>query len=62
MIDSIIVHPTPKRAAYEVTAYGRLLAIMGIDLFPVRRTNAEILTAEGHLGTEDGHTEKSVPS
>ena len=62
VIDSIVVHPTPKRADYEVTAYGRLSAIMGIDVFPAKRTNAEILAAEGHLGAEDGHTEKSVSS
>jgi site-specific DNA recombinase len=62
VVDSIIVHPTPKRADYEITAYGRLSAIMGVDLFPAKRTNAEILAAEGHLGAEDGHTGKSVSS
>jgi site-specific DNA recombinase len=62
VIDSVIVHPTPKRADYEVTAYGRLAAIMGVDIFPAKRSNAEILAAEGHLGAEDGHAGKSVSS
>ena len=62
VIDSIVVHPTPKRADYEVDAYGRLSAIMGIDLFPTKRTNAEILAAEGHHCTENGNTGKSVSS
>jgi site-specific DNA recombinase len=62
VVDSIIVHPTPKRVDYEITAYGRLSAIIGVNLFPAKRTNAEILAAEGHLGAEDGHTGKSVSS
>jgi site-specific DNA recombinase len=62
IIDSIIVHPTPKRADYEISAYGRLSAIMGIDLSPPRRTNAQILESEGISCIETGHTEKSVSS
>jgi CheY-like chemotaxis protein len=41
LVDSVVVHPTPARAPYELTTYGRLDAIMGGGgrLFPsgVRR-------------------------
>jgi len=63
VIDSIVVHPTGKRMPYEVDAYGRLSAIMGIDLFPVGRSGEEIIAAEGLPAYSDnGHTGKSVSS
>lgn len=46
LVDSIVVHPTAKRMPYEVNVYGRLAAIMGVDLFPTMRTNEEIVAAE----------------
>jgi site-specific DNA recombinase len=47
LIDSVVVHPTGYREPYEVTVYGRLSAIMGVDLFPTMRSNREILAEEG---------------
>ena len=34
LIDSIVVHPTGFAKPYEFTPYGRLGALMGVDLFP----------------------------
>jgi site-specific DNA recombinase len=47
IIDTVVVHPTAKKRPYETTAYARLGAIAGIDLFPPVRTPAEILDSEG---------------
>jgi DNA invertase Pin-like site-specific DNA recombinase len=47
LIDCVVVHPTPNRADYEFTPYGRLSALMGIDLFPTVRSPQEILANEG---------------
>src|SRR5882724_2696605 len=47
IIDSIIVHPTAKGEAYELSLYARLSAIRGIDLFPPQRSHQEIIAAEG---------------
>ena len=55
MIDSIVVHPTEYRAPYEVSVYGRLSAIMGVDLFPTARSNAEIIAAEGFSRGDNGN-------
>jgi site-specific DNA recombinase len=55
MIDSIVVHPTPAKAPYDVSVYGRLSAIMGVDLFPTARSNKEILAAEGVSCVDNGH-------
>ena len=46
LVDSIVVHPTGKRMPYEISVYGRLAAIMGVDLFPTMRSNEEIVAAE----------------
>jgi site-specific DNA recombinase len=46
-IDRIVVHPTEQRADYDVSVYGRLSAMMGVDFFPPTRSNKEILTSEG---------------
>ena len=55
MINSIVVHPTEYRAPYEVSVFGRLSAIMGVDLFPTARSNTEILAAEGLTRADKGH-------
>jgi site-specific DNA recombinase len=55
MIDSIVVHPTEYRAPYEVSVYGRLSAMLGVDLFPTARSNAEILAAEGFSRADKGN-------
>jgi site-specific DNA recombinase len=47
LVDSIVVHETAERAEYEVSVYGRLAAVMGIDLFPAMRSSEEILAEEG---------------
>jgi site-specific DNA recombinase len=56
VIDRIVVQPAQGRD-YEVYTYGRLSAIMGVDLFPPTRTNKEILTSEGvmrdYIGNAD---------
>ena len=47
LMDCIVVQPTGYREGYVIDAYGRLPAIMGIDLFPTMRSAEEILTSEG---------------
>jgi site-specific DNA recombinase len=47
LMDSIVVQPTGYRQPYVVDAYGRLSAIMGVDLFPTARSGEEIVAAEG---------------
>jgi hypothetical protein len=47
IIDSIIVHPTGKGLPYEISLYARISAIIGVDLFPARRSHEEIVAAEG---------------
>jgi site-specific DNA recombinase len=48
MVNSIVVRPTDYRKPYSVSVYGRLSAMLGgVDLFPTRRSNEEILAEEG---------------
>jgi site-specific DNA recombinase len=47
LMDSIVVQPTGYRQPYVVDAYGRLSAIMGVNLFPTARSGAEIVAEEG---------------
>lgn len=53
IMDSIVVHPTGYREPYVVDAYGRLSAIMGIDLFPIKRSAKKILAAEGVICSDN---------
>lgn len=54
IIDSIIVHPTPKGADYEISLWLRVSAILGgINMSPTQRTMQEIIAAEG-LSTVSG--------
>lgn len=39
LVDTIVVHETPQRAAYEITPYIRL----GVDMFPATRAAGEII-------------------
>ena len=55
LIDSVVVHPTEYRAPYDISVYGRLSAIMGVNLFPTKRTNREILKSEGVSCGESVH-------
>jgi site-specific DNA recombinase len=47
LLDCIVVQPTGYRQPYVVDAYGRLSAIMGVNLFPTARSGQEILAEEG---------------
>lgn len=47
LIDHVDVRPTPKRAPYEVAIYGRLSALLGINLNPPRRSPQEIVAEHG---------------
>jgi site-specific DNA recombinase len=47
LMDSIVVQPTGYRQPYIVDAYGRLSAIMGVNLFPTVRSGEEIVAKEG---------------
>lgn len=59
VIDSIIVHKTPKRAPYEFTPLHRVEAMLGMKLFPERRSHTEILTDHGVGCSDAGKPEKS---
>ncbi len=54
MIDSIVVHPTARGEDYDISVYGRLAAILGVDLFPTARSNEEILATEGIPNLDSG--------
>jgi site-specific DNA recombinase len=47
IFERFVVHPTGKRAGYEVTPYARLSAILGVDLFPKGRSTEEMLAEQG---------------
>jgi hypothetical protein len=46
-MDSLVVQPTGYRQPYVVDAYGRLSALMGVNLFPTVRSGQEIMAEEG---------------
>lgn len=52
IIDSIVVQPTGYKKGYEIDVYGRKSAIMGINLFPPKRSTEELLIEEA-VSTED---------
>src|SRR4029077_20666418 len=63
MVDSIVVHPTAKRMPYEISPYVRLGAVLGMDLFPAKRSAEQIVTEHGVSGcSELGNPAKSVSS
>lgn len=63
LISHIVIHPTGKRMPYEFTPYGRLGAIMGIDLFPSARTMTEMLAEQGVTSCdESGDPNRDVSS
>jgi hypothetical protein len=47
VLDCLVVRPTGYRKPYVVDAYGRLSAIMGVNLFPTARSGEEIVAEEG---------------
>jgi site-specific DNA recombinase len=61
IIDSIIVHPTGKGLPYEISLYARISAIIGVDLFPARRSHEEIVAAEGLSRIGPAGTASSPP-
>jgi hypothetical protein len=56
VFDSIVVHPTAKRAPYEFTPYARLGAVLGVNLFPTKRTAGQILQEQGVSCTDVGNS------
>jgi site-specific DNA recombinase len=46
LIDRVVVHPTGARKPYEVSVYGRLSALIGVEAFPNMRTVEEIVAEE----------------
>jgi len=59
IIDSIIVHQTGKRQPYEFTTYHRVEALMGMELFPKKRTTQEVLKDQGVICSDNGNTVKT---
>jgi site-specific DNA recombinase len=59
LIDCIVVHPTGKRMPYEFTPYGRLAALMDVDLFPSQRKPREILAEQGIPYSDPDNPEKA---
>jgi hypothetical protein len=53
VMDSFIVHPTPKRAPYEVSPVTKIDVLLGVNLFPKVRTTDEILREQGVLLCSD---------
>jgi hypothetical protein len=51
VLDCIVIQPTGYRQPYVVDAYGRLSAIMGVNLFPTARSGQEIVAEEGLRST-----------
>jgi hypothetical protein len=47
VVDRVLVHPTPKKAPYELSLYARLSAVRNVELFPRQRTDREIVAEEG---------------
>ena len=47
VIDSVMVHPTPKKQPYDLSLYARMSAITGADIFHTSRSREEIVAAEG---------------
>jgi site-specific DNA recombinase len=47
VFDRFDVQPTPKRHRYSVTPFAWLAAIMGLELFPARRSAEEMLSEQG---------------
>jgi len=57
IIDRIIVHQTGKRQPYEFTTYHRVEALMGMELFPKKRTTQEVLKDQGVVCSDNGAPE-----
>jgi site-specific DNA recombinase len=47
IIDCVVVHPTPKKAPYDLALYARVSAIGNLTLFPKPRSHEKILADEG---------------
>jgi site-specific DNA recombinase len=62
LVDSVVVHPTGKRMPADVSVYGRLSAMLGINLFPTPRSAEKVIEDEGVTRNDNVHTLKSVSS
>lgn len=49
VIDSVMIHPTPKKRPYDISLYGRMSAITAADIFHPTRSKEEIVAGEGLL-------------
>jgi hypothetical protein len=49
MVERIVVNPTLRGVDYDFAVYGRLAAILDVELFSTMRSKAEILAEEGHV-------------
>ncbi|MCK1741384.1 recombinase family protein [Bradyrhizobium sp. 139] len=47
LIDCVLVHPTPKKAPYDLSLYCRVSAIGNLNLFPAQRSHDKIVAEEG---------------
>jgi site-specific DNA recombinase len=47
IINSVLVHPTPKKRPYELSLYARVSAIGKVNLFPPVRSHEKIVAEEG---------------
>jgi site-specific DNA recombinase len=59
LIDTVVVHVTPRWAPYEFTVYGRLSAIMGVNLFPSIPSDKELIREHGFRKCENVGSEKA---
>jgi site-specific DNA recombinase len=55
IVDSVVVHPTAVKQRYEISVYGRLSAVMGVELFPTARSSEEIIAQEGFGCGDNGN-------
>lgn len=47
VIDTVLVHPTPKKAPYDLSMYARVSAVSSLNLFPAARPHEKIVSEEG---------------
>ncbi|MET4798064.1 recombinase family protein [Bradyrhizobium sp. LB11.1] len=50
VIDTVLVHPTPKKAPYDLSMYARVSAVSNLNLFPEARSHEKIVQQEGVRG------------
>lgn len=53
LIDRVVVHPTAKRMPCEVSVYGRISAMLGVNLSPQPESVKEIVEDQGLPGSDN---------